>query len=94
MKSSTGRKGISYWLQIPQFSISKFAILLLLLVACSPLPVASRKISLVADGATRVLESQAETVRELLAEAAIVLENLDRVSPPETAALIKNKSPQ
>ncbi len=56
--------------------------LLLLLVACS-VPDSSRTVTLIADGQTRVLATEALTVRDLLAEAGIALDADDRVVPVE-----------
>jgi len=59
--------------------------LLLLLVACTPLgPIT---VTLIADGETRTLTTDAETVRDLLIEAGVRLDEDDRVSPPENTFL-------
>ncbi len=56
-----------------------------LLAACTPIgPV---RVTLVADGQTRVLTTDAQTVGELLARAGITLDEDDRVVPPETVLL-------
>ena len=58
-----------------------------LLSACAPLPQPPRRVILIADGERRVLETEAATVGELLDEAGLTLEALDRVEPPETAQI-------
>ena len=58
-----------------------------LAVACNPLPQAPRDITLIVDGESHVLRTEAETVRDILNEANVQLQGLDRVSPPETTAL-------
>ena len=63
-------------------AMAKWAtILLLLLVACTP--DSSRSVTLVADGETRTLPTEALTVRDFLAEAAVILDEDDRVVPVE-----------
>ena len=61
--------------------------LTLLLAACVTLPAAPRHVTLIADGTRQQLETEAPNVRALLAEAHVTLSGLDRVTPPETAAL-------
>lgn len=56
-------------------------LLLILLTAC--VPDSPRTVTLVADGRARALETEALTVRDLLAEAAITLDEDDRVVPVE-----------
>ncbi|MCP4538408.1 MAG: DUF348 domain-containing protein [Chloroflexi bacterium] len=57
---------------------------LLLLVACIPAgPVGSRTVTLVADGETRTLTTDVLTVRDLLIEAGVTLDEDDRVEPVE-----------
>jgi len=56
--------------------------LLLLLVACSP--DSSNTVTLIVDGETRTLHTEALTVRELLSEAGVTLDGDDRVEPVET----------
>lgn len=63
------------------------ALLLLLLVACEPLPEPPRHVSLVVDGEERSFETELSTVRDLLADQNVTLGELDRVTPPESAAL-------
>ncbi|HEV58232.1 MAG TPA: DUF348 domain-containing protein [Phycisphaerales bacterium] len=59
-------------------------LLLLLLAACVPAgPAGSRTVTLVADGETRTLTTDALTVRDLLAEANVTLDEDDRVEPVE-----------
>jgi len=53
--------------------------------SCTPLPTPPLRVVIVADGQRQLLETQAPSVRALLAESAITLEGLDRVDPPETA---------
>jgi len=65
-------------------AMAKWATLLLLLfslVACAP--DSSRAVTLVADGETRTLATEALTVRHLLAEADVTLDEDDRVVPVE-----------
>jgi len=58
--------------------------LLLALVACVPAsPAGSRIVTLIADGETRTLVTDALTVRDLLAEANVTLDEDDRVVPVE-----------
>jgi hypothetical protein len=57
---------------------------LLLLAACIPTgPSGARAVTLVADGATRTLTTDALTVRDLLAELDVTLDEDDRVEPVE-----------
>ncbi|MBL7063935.1 MAG: G5 domain-containing protein [Anaerolineae bacterium] len=67
--------------------MGKRAILLLLLLsltACVPAdPDGSRTVTLVADGETRTLTTEALTVRDLLVEAGVTLDEDDRVTPVE-----------
>jgi hypothetical protein len=56
-------------------------LLLLTLVACAP--ESARTVTLVADGKTRTLATEALTVRDLLAEAGVTLDEDDRVVPVE-----------
>lgn len=56
---------------------------LLLLAAASCVPDSSRTVTLIADGETRVLATEALTVRDLLAEAGVTLDADDRVVPVE-----------
>jgi len=58
-------------------------LLLLCLAACAP--ASSRTVALVADGEARTLATEALTVRELLAEAGITLDEDDYVEPVESA---------
>jgi resuscitation-promoting factor RpfB len=65
--------------------------LCLLLVACQSAPSltnASRQVTLVVDGQTEHIETEATTVRELLAQQEITLGDLDRVTPAETHTLL------
>lgn len=64
-----------------------FWLLVALVTACTALPQAPHSITLIADGHDRVITTEAQTVRDVLSEAAIHLEGLDRVTPPETTAL-------
>jgi Tol biopolymer transport system component len=58
--------------------------LTLSLAACIPAgPAGSRTVTLVADGETRTLTTDALTVRDLLAEATVTLDEDDRVVPVE-----------
>jgi hypothetical protein len=61
-------------------------LLLLLLAAC--VPDSSRTVTLVADGQTRVLATEALTVRDLLAEAGVTLDTDDRVEPVEPTFIV------
>ena len=58
-----------------------FLLLLLSLAACAP--DSGRSVTLVADGGTRTLATEAFTVRDLLAEAGVTLDEDDRVVPVE-----------
>jgi hypothetical protein len=62
-------------------------LLILLVTACATLPTAPRRVTLVADGQQRVIETESATVRDVLQEAHVEPVGLDRVTPPETAAL-------
>lgn len=63
-------------------------LLLLLGVACAPVaPIGPVEVTLVADGETRTMTTDAETVRGLLAEAGVTLDEDDRVTPPENTFL-------
>lgn len=64
-----------------------YLLLLLLLVACEPLPEPPRHVTLVVDGEQRGFETEMSTVRDLLADQSVTLNELDRVTPPENAAL-------
>ncbi len=57
------------------------------IASCTPLPTPPLRVVIAADGQRRVVETQATSVRALLAEATITLEGLDRVNPPETAQI-------
>ena len=59
---------------------------LLLLAAC--VPDSSRTVTLVADGQTRVLATEALTVRDLLVEAGVTLDADDRVEPVEPTFIV------
>ncbi len=61
------------------------ALLLLLLSLAACVPNSPRTITLVADGETRSLATEALTVRDLLAEAGVTLDEDDRVVPAEPA---------
>ena len=64
--------------------MGKWAALLLLLLALAACTADnSRTVTLVADGQTRTLVTDALTVRDLLAEAAVTLDDDDRVVPVE-----------
>ncbi len=65
----------------------RLCLLLAVLVGCTPLPTAPRRVTVVVDGERITLETQAATVREVLTEANVTLENLDYVTPAEVAAL-------
>lgn len=57
----------------------------LILTACTPIsPV---RVTLIADGQTRTLMTDAQTVGELLVRTGITLDEDDRVTPPETVLL-------
>ncbi|MFQ6101296.1 MAG: G5 domain-containing protein [Anaerolineae bacterium] len=58
-----------------------FSLLLLSLAACAPAN--SRTVTLIADGETRTLVTEALTVRDLLAEAGVTFDEDDRVVPVE-----------
>jgi Tol biopolymer transport system component len=59
-----------------------FLVLLMALAACSP-PESAPTVTLVADGETRTLTTEALTVRDLLVEANVALDENDRVAPAE-----------
>ena len=59
------------------------ALLLLLLSLAACVPDGSRTVTFVADGETRSLATDALTVRDLLAEASVTLDEDDRVVPAE-----------
>ena len=61
------------------------ALLLLLLSLAACAPDSARSVTLVADGETRTLTTEALTVRDLLAEAEVTLDEDDRVVPVEPA---------
>jgi hypothetical protein len=56
-----------------------------LLTACGP--VGPLRVTLVADGQSRTLATEAQTVRDLLLEAGVTLDEDDRVLPPENTFL-------
>ncbi len=59
-----------------------------LLVACTaPIPVEPNRVTLAVDGEQRLIVTELATVRDLLTAEGVTLGDLDRVSPPETAAL-------
>ncbi|MBN1954023.1 MAG: G5 domain-containing protein [Anaerolineae bacterium] len=60
---------------------------LLALAACSTAPAGPLTVTLVADGESRSLTTEVQTVRELLLQAGITLDDDDRVSPPENGFL-------
>jgi Tol biopolymer transport system component len=65
--------------------MSKWAVLLLLLLALAACaPESSPTVTLTVDGETRTLTTEALTVRDLLSEAGITLDENDRVEPVET----------
>lgn len=70
----------------PQRSVAwlVFSLVLLLLAACAP-PEGSRSVTLTVDGETRTLATEALTVRDLLIEAGVVLDENDYVTPAETS---------
>jgi len=59
--------------------------LLLFAVACAP--IGPLTVTLIADGETRTLTTDAQTVGELLNQANVTLDQDDRATPPETAFL-------
>ncbi len=65
------------------------AVLVVLLGACATTPpvVEPNRVTLVVDGERRLIVTELGTVRELLAAEGITLGELDRLTPPETAAL-------
>jgi hypothetical protein len=57
-------------------------------VACAPVaPIGSVEVTLVVDGETQTMTTEADTVRGLLAEAGVTLDEDDRVTPPENTFL-------
>jgi Tol biopolymer transport system component len=61
----------------------RIAILLMLLALAACAPASAPTVTLVADGETRTLATEALTVRDLLAEAGVTLNENDRVEPVE-----------
>jgi hypothetical protein len=63
-------------------------LLLLLAAGCVPVsPIGPLDVTLVADGETCTMVTEAQTVRDLLDEAGIILDENDRVTPPENTFL-------
>lgn len=58
-----------------------------LLAACTTLPAEPNHVTLVVDGAQRTIITELGTVRDLLTVEGVTVGDLDRVTPPETAAL-------
>lgn len=59
-----------------------------LLAACiASIPVEPNRVTLVVDGEQRSIVTELATVRDLLTAEGVTIGDLDRVSPPETAAL-------
>jgi len=58
-----------------------------LLAACTTLPAEPNRVTLVVDGEQRVIVTELATVRDLLTLEGVTVGDLDRVTPPETAAL-------
>ncbi len=70
--------------------LSVSALLLVLLPACTPpraLPTRPDRVALHVDGERLLLETHAESVADVLKEADVTLDELDRVRPPETALI-------
>ncbi|HDQ72661.1 MAG TPA: DUF348 domain-containing protein [Chloroflexi bacterium] len=64
------------------------SLLPLLLAACVPMaPAGAQTVRLLVDGETRTITTEARTVRQLLAEANVTLDEDDYVSPAETTFL-------
>ena len=61
--------------------------LLITLAACAPAPIAPLTVTLIADGETRTLVTEGQTVRDVLLETGIALDEDDRVTPPEITFL-------
>lgn len=57
------------------------------LLACTQLPISPRRVTLVVEGDRQTLETDEETVRDILQETGITLENLDRVTPAENTRI-------
>lgn len=68
-------------------SLTIIALLLLLVSACAPAPPGALTITLIADGETRTVTTEAQTVHDLLLQEGIALDEDDRVSPPENTFL-------
>ena len=66
---------------LPGLVVALLIALLLGLIGCAP--ESAPTVTLIADGETRTLTTEAPTVRELLAEAGITLDEDDRVKPVE-----------
>jgi hypothetical protein len=73
--------------KVPKSTARWLCVGLLLLVACEPLPTAPNRVTLVADGDQRTIQTELGSVRELLTDQGVSLGDLDHVTPPETAAL-------
>jgi len=69
----------------PPLKRSAALLLLLLMAACAPL--GPLTVTLIADGETRTLTTDGQTVRDLLAQADVSLDEDDRVVPPENTFL-------
>ncbi len=65
--------------------IALLALLVLFLAACTP--IGPLRVTVIADGETRTVTTDAETVGELLTRLGITLDEDDRVTPPETVLL-------
>ncbi|MDY6877782.1 MAG: G5 domain-containing protein [Chloroflexota bacterium] len=63
--------------------MSKWATLLLLLLLAACAPAGSRTVTLIADGGVRTLTTDTLTVRDLLTESGVRLDEDDRVTPVE-----------
>jgi hypothetical protein len=62
--------------------------ILLIGMACAPVaPLGPVTVTLTVDGETQVLTTEAKTVRDLLIEAGVALDEDDRVTPPENTFL-------
>ncbi|MBN1487554.1 MAG: G5 domain-containing protein [Anaerolineae bacterium] len=59
----------------------------LLFTGCQPPPEPPRRVTLVVDDKTQAVETEQDTVRDVLIENQVTLMGLDRVTPPETTKI-------
>ncbi len=71
----------------PLTYIALSGLLALTLLACTQLPSYPQRVTLVVGGTPQTLETDAETVRDILQEMDITLEDLDRITPAENTRI-------